>query len=107
MVLKKELGMKHYFYRLNSPRPTFPGDITPEEGALMGRHAAYWQGLMAEGKVVAIGPVADPKGFFGVGILALADDEDPAALVANDPAVKANAGFSTDIFVMPRIMKPG
>lgn len=100
------LGMKHYFFRLNSPRPTFPGDMTPEEAVLMGQHSAYWQGLMAQGKVVALGPVADPKGFFGIGVLALDDNDDAKALVENDPVAKAGAGFSTEVYPMPGIMRP-
>jgi uncharacterized protein len=100
------LAMKHYFFRLNSPRPTFPGDMTPAEAALMGQHTAYWGALMAQGKVVVLGPVADPRGVFGMGILALEDTDDAQALVENDPVAKANAGFSTEIYPMPRIMRP-
>jgi len=72
----------------------------------MGRHSAYWQGLVAQGKVLAVGPVADPKGFFGIGVLALDDNDDAKALVENDPVAKAGAGFSTEVYPMPGIMRP-
>ena len=98
--------MKHNFFRLNSPRPTFPGDMTPEEAVLMGQHSEYWRGLMAQGKVVALGPVADPTGFFGIGVLALEDSDYAQTLVENDPVAKAGGGFILEVYLMPRIMRP-
>ena len=78
--------MNYYFYKLISPRPTFPGDITPEERVLMQQHAVYWSEQIKKGNTVLVGPVADPKGNFGVGILRLEDPNGLAPLVANDPA---------------------
>jgi len=98
--------MKHYFYKLISPRPTFPADMTPEEGRLMQSHVAYWAGHMAIGRVIALGPVADPKGTFGVGIIRLDDDTDPASLGAGDPVIQANAGFAFEMHPMPRVLVP-
>ncbi len=99
--------MKYYFFRLNSPRPTFLTDMTPDEAALMKLHADYWRVLMDQGKIVALGPVADPRHPFGIGIIRLDDKDDPQVLVDNDPVVRAEAGFSTDLHPMPRIMLPG
>jgi uncharacterized protein YciI len=96
--------MKYFFYKLNPPRPTFPADITPDEGKLMQAHSAYWSEQMTKGRVVAIGPVADPKGTYGVGLIRLKDDADPSFLVANDPAILAKAGFTTEVYPMPRLM---
>ncbi len=68
--------MNYYFYKLISPRATFPGDITPEEREMMMRHAGYWQEQIKKGKAILVGPVADPNGSFGVGILRLEDPND-------------------------------
>lgn len=70
----------------------------------MMRHAGYWQEQIKRGNTILVGPVADPNGSFGVGILRLEDPNDLAALVANDPAILANAGFRSEVFPMPRIM---
>lgn len=96
--------MNYFLYRLNSPRPTFPADITPAEGALMRQHAAYWARLMEKGQVVAFGPVADPKGAYGIAILRLEEGEDAATLGANDPAVLADIGFGFELHPMPRLV---
>lgn len=96
--------MKYYFYKLIPPRLTFPGDITPEERELMRSHSVYWVGQIKQGKALVVGPVADPKGAFGVGIIRLEDGSDPAALVNNDPAILANNGFTWEIHPMPNLL---
>ena len=73
---------------------------------MMQSHVAYWSNQMSQGRVLAFGPVADPKGTFGIGILQLPDDADPAALAKNDPAIQAQAGFSFEIHPMPRLIVP-
>jgi uncharacterized protein YciI len=70
----------------------------------MQSHSAYWAGQMREGKAVALGPVADPNGTYGVGIIELDDTADPQYLTSQDPALLANAGFRVEIFSMPRLM---
>jgi uncharacterized protein len=98
--------MQHYLFRLDPPRPTFPVDMTPAEAALMEEHASYWGGQMGEGRVVAFGPVADPRGAYGIAILRLGDGADPNALALADPAVKANTGFTFEIHPMPQVVHP-
>ena len=98
--------MKYFLYRLNPPRPTFPADMTPTESILMQEHVAYWSGLMKKGLVIAFGPVADPKGSYGIGIIQLQGDSDPRVLGLNDPVIKANAGFDFEAHPMPRVMLP-
>ena len=90
---------RYFFFRLNSPRPTFPGDITDAEAAIMAEHAAYWRGLMPTGDIVVFGPVADPAGAWGLGVLRAESDEAARALVDRDPVVAS--GLSTiDMFPM-------
>lgn len=63
--------MKYFLYKLIPPRPAFAQDMTEAESRLMQEHAEYWKGLMEQGMVVAVGPVLDPKGSYGVAILEL------------------------------------
>ena len=98
--------MEYFLYKLNSPRCTFPADMTAAEGKLMQEHAAYWTDLMKKGLVVAFGPVADPKGAYGIAIIQLQDSSAAYVLGANDPVIKANAGFSFEVHPMPRVVLP-
>jgi hypothetical protein len=104
---KGEVSVKHYFFRLLPPRPSFPGDMTPAEAGLMREHSAYWSGLMARGLVHAFGPVADPAGAYGVALASLDDGADPQTLADADPVIKANAGFRIVVLPMPSLVTPG
>jgi hypothetical protein len=92
--------MKYFLCRLTGPRPTFPQDMTPREAEIMRAHTDYCGELLRSGRAVVFGPVADPAGIWGLGVLQLADDADPHDIVANDPVVKADAGFVYQIIPM-------
>jgi len=77
--------VNYFLYRLISPRPTFPADMTPVERKLMEEHAVYWRDLMNQGKVVAFGPVFDPKGVYGIAILRCHDSAEAGSLCVGDP----------------------
>jgi uncharacterized protein len=81
-----------YFTKLVAPRPTFPADMTPEEAVTMKEHAVYWRKWMEEGKVIAYGPVMDPKGVFGMGVVNIADEEGLKAMLAGDPVTTSGLG---------------
>lgn len=81
-------------------------DITPDETKLMQEYGQYWRRLMAEGHVVAFGPVAKPSGAFGIAVVRLADGVDVKLLTDSDPVIKANAGFSFETFPMPQAVHP-
>jgi uncharacterized protein YciI len=98
--------MAYFFFKLIPPRATFPADITPAEASLMQQHVVYWRGHMAEGKMLAFGPVADPKGTFGMGLLRLEDGTDPQRLVDGDPVVAAGVGFHCEVHPMPSLVLP-
>jgi uncharacterized protein YciI len=98
--------MPYFFFKLLPPRPTFPADITPEEAGLMQQHVVYWRGKMAEGQMLAFGPVADPRGAFGIGLLRLPDGADPQSLVEADPVVAAGVGFRCEVHPMPSLVLP-
>ena len=67
---------KQYFalYLLPS-RPDFAMTMSDEERGIMMKHITYWTELMNQGKVLAFGPVMDPKEIYGLGIIS-ADSED-------------------------------
>ncbi|MDE2156844.1 MAG: hypothetical protein KGJ32_13285 [Xanthomonadaceae bacterium] len=98
--------MNYFLYKLNTPRATFPADITPVEMELMQEHATYWRDLMNKGLVVAFGPVADPKGPYGIAIFRLQDSSGADTLGANDPVIKANVGFNFEVHPMPSVVLP-
>jgi uncharacterized protein YciI len=92
--------MSYFFYKLIPPRATFPADITERETAIMQEHFAYWEHLLAERKVVAIGPVLDPKGTYGIAVLEVEDERSAQNLAKKDPAITSEAGFSFEVYPM-------
>ena len=61
--------MKYFLYKLLPPRPTFPQDMTEGEGELMQEHINYWKTLVDKRIAVIFGPVADPRGIYGLAII--------------------------------------
>jgi hypothetical protein len=92
---------KTFLYRLLPPRPTFPADMTPAEGAAMQRHFAYWAAQIERGTARVVGPVFDPKGTYGIGILTVPDAGAARALCEHDPVLEAKLGFSFELHEMP------
>jgi hypothetical protein len=105
--MKDSSTKRYYFLKLVPPRPTFAQDITEAEAKLMQQHVLYWKGLMEEGLVVIFGLVGDPAGPFGMGVVEVDDGIDIRPLSANDPTIKANAGFRYEVFPMPRALARG
>jgi len=81
--------------------------MTPAEGALMREHGGYWRQFLGKRWVVGFGPVADPKGAFGIGLWELPDGEDINALCAADPVIRAGTGFRYEIHPMPSLLSRG
>ena len=77
---------KHFFVKLVPPRPTFIMDMTDSEKATMQEHIVYWRTLLEKGTAIAYGPVLDPKGAYGVGVLCVSTDDELQQVIANDPA---------------------
>ena len=97
--------MKFYFCRLLPPRPDFAQTLSTDEARLMQEHAAYWRGLLEQGRTVIFGPVAAPEGTYGIGILSLPDDDDPKDVVAADPV--SAAGFRYEVAPMLQAVTRG
>ena len=92
-----------FLLRLIAPRPTFAHDMTPEERAMMQAHAAYWAGKLATGQVIAFGPVLDPEGSWGLGLIKARDEAEIAAFEAGDPAITSGRGFRYEVLPMLRL----
>ena len=43
--------------------------MSEAEAAIMGQHAAYWQGQTERGTAIVFGPVADPAGAWGLAVV--------------------------------------
>ena len=76
-----------FVFRLVPRRPTFALDMSDEERAIMGRHAAHWQPLIDSGQMVVFGPVLDETGSWGLGVVVADNESELRAFAASDPAV--------------------
>lgn len=97
--------MPHFFLKLVAPRPTFATDMNEHEKTMMQEHFIYWKGRQDAGEVLVFGPVLDSKGPFGMAILSAADEADARAFASGDPAMKANAGFTCEIYPMRAVTR--
>ena len=77
---------KHFFLKLIPPRSTFMMDMTDDERGIMQQHVQYWAKLLERGTAIAYGPVLDPKGGYGIGVVCVDTDEELQLVMANDPA---------------------
>jgi uncharacterized protein YndB with AHSA1/START domain len=97
----------HFLLRLLPPRPTFMQTMTSAERDLMREHVGYWTKLMEQGTAVAFGPVADPNGGWGVGVVEVDDPGAVSGLIADDPAKKSGVGFQYEVLPMLRaVVRP-
>ena len=76
----------YYAVYLNPSRPDFAITMTESERAIMGQHVIYWTKKLKEGKVYAFGPVMDPKEIYGLGIVAVENEQELIDIIADDPA---------------------
>jgi uncharacterized protein YndB with AHSA1/START domain len=91
---------KFFMCKLIGPRPTFPADMTPVERAAMLEHVAYWTELMGKGTAIVFGPVAEPSGVWGLGVIRVSTPAEVEALTANDPTIRAGLGFRLEAYPM-------
>ena len=98
--------MPAFLFRLVPPRPDFPLTMDDEERSVMVDHVAYWTRLTEQGRVAAFGPVADPAGAYGIGIVVADDLSGAERLRDDDPAIRSPLGFRTEILPMPALVTP-
>jgi uncharacterized protein len=96
--------MRYFLYKLIPPRPTFPEDMTDAEGKLMQEHFNYWKDLADRRIAIVYGPVSDPIGVYGIAIIETEDETIAHNISINDPAIKHNVGFKSEIHLMPEVI---
>jgi len=96
-----------FLCRLLPPRADFMQTMTADERAIMVEHVGYWTGKVQTGNALVFGPMAGPRGGYGIGIIKVADMAEMEALRDTDPAIQAEVGFSYDILPMPRMVMAG
>jgi uncharacterized protein YndB with AHSA1/START domain len=91
---------KLFFCKLIPPRPSFPFDMTEAERAVMQAHVGYWQAQLNAGVALLFGPVADPSGAWGAGVVRVPDATALQAHCDNDPAIRSGVGFRYETYPM-------
>lgn len=91
---------KFFLCRLVPPRPSFPFDMSEEEAGIMNEHVAYWMDHLQSGRAIIFGPVADPNGAWGLGLVRLPSEDAVRAIEADDPAIRSGKGFHYDVLPM-------
>ena len=77
----------HFVFRLIPPRPTFHLDMNDDERAIMREHGDYWERHTAAGNVVVYGPVVDPEGSWGLGVIKSGNEAQARSMLERDPAI--------------------
>lgn len=98
--------MMGFVFRLIPPRPDFMPTMSDGEREVITAHFGYWGELLAQGKVLAFGPVSDPAGPYGIGIVLAEDLAEAGAIRDGDPALRSPFGFRTEIAPMVRLVTP-
>jgi uncharacterized protein YciI len=81
---------KYFVLHLLPSRPDFAQTMSDDERTVMMKHVEYWTEIMNQGKVLAFGPVMDPKAVYGLGIISVDSEDEVKEFIANDPASKIN-----------------
>lgn len=84
------MDKKYFVVKLNPSRPDFAQTMTGEERDIMLQHVAYWKPYLDTGTMLIFGPVLDPKGAYGLGIVAVKDEAELRSLIDRDPASRIN-----------------
>jgi len=78
---------KKYFMLKFLPRkPNFAQTMTDEDRKIVVQHHEYWKKHVDSGIALLFGPVFDPKGTFGICIVAVDSEREISKLMENDPA---------------------
>lgn len=84
--------MKYYLCKFIPPRANFLTTMSADEQKWMQQHGDFLDELLAQGLIVAHGPVIDEKGGYGVSLYQIPDEQNIAAITAEDPIVKNGVG---------------
>ena len=64
--------------------------MTDAERNIMLQHGAYWKDKLNQDIAIVYGPVADPKGGYGIGIVQVDSEDQLLELMKNDPGAAIN-----------------
>jgi uncharacterized protein len=64
--------------------------MTEDEKLAMQQHVMYWQEYMQKGIVHVFGPVFDPNGIYGLGVVSVDNEEQLKEFINNDPSLHIN-----------------
>jgi len=78
-----------FLFKLIPPRADFAYTMTDDEQQAMGRQQEYWRTLTEQGRVIVYGPVADPEGVWGMGVVRAPSRAEVIDLGNHDPVVAA------------------
>ena len=81
---------KYFVLYLRPSRQNFAQTMTAEELTIMQQHIAYWKPYLDNGTMIVYGPVLDPHGAYGLGIVGVKDESELQLLIEKDPASKIN-----------------
>lgn len=84
------MDKKYFAIKLLPNRPDFAQTMTDTERSIMQQHIVYWKEYMEKGIMLVFGPVLDPSGVYGLGIIAVESEDQIPELLNNDPASKIN-----------------
>lgn len=90
-----------------APRPNFALDMSDEERAIMGQHAAHWRPYLDAGQMVVFGPVLDTTGSWGLAVVEAPDDDELRAFAAGDPAVTSGTAEFEIGTMLAGFVRPG
>ncbi len=100
------LEPRYFLCKLLPPRTSFARDMTPTERAAMESHVQYWTAKMVEGVALLFGPVLDPGGVWGLGVVRVEDEAALRRLQDEDPAIRAGIGLRYETLPMARVVSP-
>ncbi|GEO98009.1 YciI family protein [Methylobacterium haplocladii] len=96
--------MAYFLLRLSPPRSSFPFDATEVEKALFAEHAGYWLDKAGRGEAIAVGPVFDATGTWGLALVEAENESEANRLGEADPVIRAEAGFAYTIASIPSLI---
>jgi len=94
--------IQYFVCKLIPPRPTFMDDMSEAEGKALGAHIGYWTALLEKKSVLIFGPVSDPTGVWGLGVLTASDEAEARKIAQDDPVITSGLGFKCEVYPMLR-----
>jgi len=94
------MNRQFFFIKLIAPRPTFSQDMDEAERAVMMEHIQYWTRLTEAGTAVLFGPVFEPTGGYGMGVIEVADEQAAHEVLQQDPTILSERNFAYEIHPM-------